>query len=280
MKKFFIAFLMISGILFYGCAKKEKPIIKEAEKMPEAGVDQKVLSFNLAGYAEDGKKKWEVLGESANVIADIVNMDNIVAKAYGADTSMTLTAKKGEYDKLNNKVKLWDNVVATTNDGAKLNTDQLIWDSKGGKVSTDSFVKVEKDNMSSEGKGASLDPKFKQIEFKDEVIVKQGATTVTCDGPLEVDYEKNIAIFNNNVKVTDERGEIKANKMEVIFDKASKKLVKVIAEGNVNIVRGENSTFSEKAIYTFDDGKAVLTGSPKIVIFPEKGTDLNALTGN
>lgn len=283
MKKVIIFLLIINAIQFWGCAKKEIPdekTAKEPDKNERGDADQQVLQFNLAGYAEDGKKKWEVLGESANVVADIVKIDNIVAKAYGADTSVTLTADKGEYDKVNNRVKLQDNVVATTTDGTTLNTDTLLWDSKSGKISTDSFVKVEKDNMSSQGKGASLDPKFKEVQFKDDVLVTQGATTVTCDGPLEVDYEKNTAIFNKNVLVKDERGEIHADKMVVFFNKESKKLTRLEAEGNVNIVRGENSTFSQKAVYTFDDGKAILTGSPKIVIFPEKGMDLNAITGN
>ncbi len=281
MKKVFLILFILNVIFFYGCAnEKPKKELESVSEAPEENIQQKVLSFNLAGYAEDGKKKWEVLGESANMVADVVMLDNIVATAYGENTSVTLTADKGEYDKVNNKVKLHDNVVGSTPDGAKLNTDKLEWDSKIGKIYTESHVVVEKDNISSEGNGATLDPKFKQVEFQKDVLVKQGATTVTCDGALEVDYEKNVATFNKNVKALDERGEIHADKMKILFDKQTRKLTQIIAEGNVNIIRGKNSTFSQKAVYNFIDGKAVLTGAPQIVIFPEKGMDLDALAGN
>lgn len=108
------------------------------------------------------------------------------------------------------------------------------------------------------------------------------ATVITCNGPLEVDYQSNIAIFRNNVKVNDERGEIFADQMDVYFatDSEDGKKVegiegmgidKIICIGNVEIHHGENITYSEKAIYDTETGMLTLTGSPKLVIFSTEG---------
>ena len=42
---------------------------------------------------------------------------------------------------------------------------------------------------------------------------------------------------------------------------------KIIASGNVKIVRGENISYSQEAIYTALDKKVVLSGHPKLVFY-------------
>ena len=54
--------------------------------------------------------------------------------------------------------------------------------------------------------------------------------------------------------------------MEAFLDPGTKNIVKVIAEGDVRVVRGEDSTYSEKAIYTTEDQKIILVGKPRIYI--------------
>ncbi len=48
----------------------------------------------------------------------------------------------------------------------------------------------------------------------------------------------------------------------------------VIAEGNVRIVRGKDTSYSEKAIYDVANKKLTLKGSPRLIIFPEEGQEL------
>jgi lipopolysaccharide assembly outer membrane protein LptD (OstA) len=45
------------------------------------------------------------------------------------------------------------------------------------------------------------------------------------------------------------------------------KIDKIIARGNVRVVRGENTSYSQEAIYSASDKKLTLTGRPKLVIF-------------
>ena len=49
----------------------------------------------------------------------------------------------------------------------------------------------------------------------------------------------------------------------------TKKIKKVISQGNVKIIKGDNITFAEKATYFGLDGKLVLEGNPRLIYFPE-----------
>ena len=44
------------------------------------------------------------------------------------------------------------------------------------------------------------------------------------------------------------------------------KIDKIVARGNVKVVRGENVSYSDEATYTAIDKKLILTGRPKLVI--------------
>ncbi|MCX5703233.1 MAG: hypothetical protein NT066_01900, partial [Candidatus Omnitrophica bacterium] len=120
-------------------------------------------------------------------------------------------------------------------------------------------------------------------------------TVITCDGPLEIDYDKNVATFNNNVKVERPDVVIYSDKMDVFFTsnkgepKAAgrpleanalmgNKVDKIIARGNVKVVRGENISYSDEATYSAVDKKLVLNGRPRLIMYSTEG--LNAPSGN
>ncbi|MBI1883886.1 MAG: hypothetical protein HYS08_06730 [Chlamydiae bacterium] len=99
-------------------------------------------------------------------------------------------------------------------------------------------------------------------------------TTITCQGELNMDYEKNMAIFHKDVVVDDPRMKMTANEMTVYFESGTKTIQKVLAKGNVRFRKEEKSAKSEEAIYTEKDGKVVLTGHPMV----KKGEDV--ITGD
>ncbi|MDO8488720.1 MAG: LptA/OstA family protein [Candidatus Omnitrophota bacterium] len=114
---------------------------------------------------------------------------------------------------------------------------------------------------------------------------------ITCDGPLDIDYDKNIAVFNNNVKVVKSDLIIYSDKLEVYFtpkpgdDKKEQgpaamasSINKILALGNVRILRGENISYSQQAIYSALDKKITLTGRPQIIIY--QAENMNAAFGN
>jgi len=287
---FVIAIITTVVFLYISRGKKEpllssktglNPLCEVSDEMAD-GVGQKVLSFNLEGYRDNGQKKWELNGACANILTNVIKLDYITAKAYGDEGSLTLKAKKGMYDKTTRDIVLEENVVGKTSDGTRLITDKLYWKGDEERVMTNSLVRIDKGNLISVGRGAVGSPALKQVELKKNVSVKlreDPSTLITCDGPLVVNYKKNISTLYNNVKIVDDRGEIYADVMKILFNPKTRKIVKVIAIGNVRIDKEGNTTYSEKAVYTVKDGRVRLIGKPKIVVFPKEGKE-NASTGD
>lgn len=284
------------------------------KNVPES--DQQINEFSLAGYGEKGKKTWDLSGKSADIFDNIIKLNDIAGNLYGEKEDINLTAKSGDFDKSNARIHLEDNVVITSSSGAKLTTEHLDWDRKAQIISTDDIVNIKKDNMVTTARGAQGKTDLKQVNLKNDVKVNilsepkkakgPGDTekiTITCDGALEIDYEKNVAVFNKNVKVVRQDLEIDSDKMEVYFlssDKSKKeepvlakakkegadmnplgmsaKIDRIFARGNVKIVRGDNTSYSDEAMYNAVDKKITLLGRPRLVIFSAK--EFNASLGN
>lgn len=298
-----IFILIILGLIAGGCAKKpaeiapqelveeDKPVVvpadtpklpKDAEteaKVSDLDKEQKILSFDMTGFTKDGQRKWAIKGESADIVSDTVKLNNIQADTYDADRTITLEAERGAYNKQNGAVKLENNVVVTTSDGIRLTADWFEWDSKTNTVRSDSKVEVRKDNLYASGNGAEASASSKEVQLNKDVLVKQGDMTIISKGPLHIDYSNCKASFSDKVKVTDPRGELTADRLDILFNVDTKNIEEIIAEGNVELKRGDNLAKGQKIMYTPENGKAVLTGNPEIYIYSEKDMQ-NAFVGN
>ncbi len=261
MRRFTVA-MLVMFLFIGGCGKKEAPKPKDVTPSaqtpsnPNDPVNHKVLSFNLEGLSERGTKKWDVKGDSAEAISENeVKLDNIVASAYGEEAEAVITADKGIYDRAKNNVKLEKNVHATID-------------------ATKGFAGDFVEGSGKPGSGAKEDSPAKGDK------PKKSKTTITCDGEVQFDYEKNQAYFLKNVKVVSEDGTIDSDKLTVYLDPSTRRLKEIVADGNVKIIRGDNTTFSQKASYSETDKKVTLSGSPKLVLTPENGMGFDAaITG-
>ena len=295
MRKTLCALLFLLGISFALDAAQKQPLPQTKAQSPEA--DQKMMDFSLCGYSQRGKKSWEVKGNSADIFTDIVRLTSVTANVYGEEEKVNLTSDTGTYDKASGKMHLEDNVVITTETGGRLTTDSLDWDKESQKVTTNDRVNIEKQNMQATAKGLEGRPDLKKVDLKDEVRVQindqaltlgqsspeaknKQPTVITCNGPLEIDYAKEIATFNNNVKADQgDQGQMYADKMEAFFDFKNKKIMRLKSSGNVKIVKGENTSYSDEAVYSAVDQKMTLTGRPRLVIYSEDKL-IDAPSGN
>jgi len=278
------------------------PSFAAAQQAPQES-DQQISDFSLAGYGDKGKKSWELSGKSADIFSDVVKLKDITGNLYGKEEDIKLTSDNGDFNKAEGKIHLENNVVITTTSGAKLTTDSLDWDRKNSVVSTQDLVNIVRDNMVASGQGARGETNLKKVNLQKDVKVKlvpegkgkdeaeaaRENIVITCDGPMEIDYERNIAVFTNNVKVDRQDSVIYCDTMDVYFLKSAEKkeaaqekegeksaaagfmsdtsIDRIICRGNVRIVRGENVSYSEEAIYTAKDKKITLTGRPKLVLY-------------
>jgi len=288
----FLAFMLSFGVL------------EAATKKQNEESQQQISDFSLAGYGEKGKKTWEIAGKSADIFTDLIKLQDIVGNMYTDKENIKLTADSGDFNKVNNKIHLEQNVVVTTSSGAKLTTDSLDWDRKNNVISTKDEVNIERDSMITNAIGAQAEPNLNKVTLEKNVNVQmnpqesaKGKTTskitISCDSQLNIDYAKNIATFNKNVLVERDDSQIYADVMDIYFiagkssnpqdDKGGLglggKIEKIVARGNVKIVRGESISYSDEAIYSTLDKKITLTGRPKLII--ESAEDFkNASFGN
>ena len=293
----FFAFLFFARVhLLAAEVKAIKPplAVKDTQES-----DQQIGDFSLSGFGDKGKKSWDLAGKSADIFSQVVKLKKVVGNNYAQNDTINLTADNGDFNKKSGVVHLEDNVVITTASGSKLTTDSLDWDRKQQMVSTLDKVNLARADMNLSGQGAQGQTALKQImlekdvrldiQARDSQVDKKEKIVITCDGPLDVDYEKNIAIFNNNVKVEKSDLTIYSDKMQVYFTPKQQNntlvqgeagaglassLNKIVALGNVRIIRGENTSYSQQAIYTAVDKKITLTGKPQIIIYQTENVDL------
>ncbi len=139
----------------------------------------------------------------------------------------------------------------------------------------DATDKAERANASAEGNATNAPVTVLTGEEKKPA---RAPTVVTSDR-LQVDYAKNIGVFEGNVLAVDPQITVRADKMTVTFGGATgvesgetgtnappaRSLQQIVAEGGVVISQDERKATGEHAVYTAADGKVVLTGNPKVV---------------
>ena len=192
-----------------------------------------------------------------------------------------------------------------------MTTDYLDWDRDKQTVMTEALVNIERNNMVTTATGAVAQTDLKKVNLNKDVTVEikpqesagsqpaiKDKIVITCDGPMEIDYAKNVAVFKKNVKVSQKDLNLYSDVMEVYFITGGKeesgqkqpaapdmagsvgggKIDKIIAKGNVKIERGENVSYSDEAVFTGADKKVVLLGKPRLIFYSQE--DLNASFGN
>lgn len=245
-----------------------------------ASVDaqQRVGDFNLSNFRENGTKDWEMKGKEAFVFDEYVDINQMQARHYRQDRIIDIKADKGMLYKPQMDAYLRENVEIHSNDGAALYTDSLTWKKDKNLVYTDDVVRLARNSFEIEAKGMNADTELEKIDFEQDVTLKAQDTetgdmiTVQCQGPLEVDYNQGVAVFQDQVRVESERGLMFSDKATVCFDADQQTIVQIVAEGNVKIVQGENVTLADKATYVNADQRLVLEGAPHLIIFPDENT--------
>lgn len=274
-----LAYLLFLGIKIKLDSSKPKQTDKNAAAEPNVATHQ-VQSFTFSKYTPRGKKEFEVEGDTADVFARTVNLANVIAKTYSSDSPVTVTADGGSFDKSSGNIHLEKNVVAVTDTGARLLTESLEIDPKKKQVETEVKAEVKKDNIDIKGLGAAGDSNLKQVQFKKNVTVivhdksapDDPPTIITCNGPLDIDYEDDHARFNKDVVTQDKRGTLKADVMDVYYDKKTHGVDKIVAKGNVVIINNKgNESYSEEVIYLSKEGRIIMGGDIEGLVFPDGG---------
>jgi len=252
----------------------------------KAYAEQKITDFYLSNVKEDGTCDWEVKGEEAFIYDEYVDIEEMEANYYPENDKILITSNKAKLNKSNMDVELKEDVYVENKDGATLVTDSLNWQREKNHIQTDDWVKTTKDTMQITATGMSADTQLKDADFIKDVEVIFSDTqnddvgTATCSGSLEIEYSKGTAVFNKDVVFIKKEGKLFCDKATFFFDAENKAIIKVIAVGNVKIVRGENITLSEKATYYEQGQRMVLEGRPRVIYYPQKNDNSGSFFGS
>ncbi len=253
-----------------GCGRKE-PVAKNAAA---GGAEKKettprMENFSLSGYDQGGKEAWQMTGQTAAMLGTSdVEIQQLWSRHQGEAQNLTLTADRGLYRKAENVLHVQDNVVAVTDDGARLTTDSLNWSTDKSTIWGEDPCRLEKEKITAFGTGIETRTDLARAELKQDVEVRiEPETVITCDGPLEIHYEKNLAIFQNHVRVKNLQGEILADRVEVFMEPPAKGINRIVAAGNVTVVNRNYRVSGERAVYNAADGRVVFEGKPKALIY-------------
>ena len=233
---------------------------------------QTIKNFYLSNWQKEGKK-WELKGREALIRGDCIDIKNMQATYFLKERTILLNSEEGRVVRPDMNVFLKNNVNLKTDDGITLHSSSLSWQ-KRRFLSTSDKVRLRRDSMRVEARGLLADTELGKINFKKDVKVdlvnEDEKIIITCQGPLEIDYNQNKAVFNKKVVVVSPQGKIISDKSVLYFDKDKKRIVKIICEGNVKIEKDNNVTFAQKATYIEKDKRIILEGKPRLIIFPKK----------
>lgn len=245
--------------------------------------DQQMSGFTMTGYREDGTKQWEMEGTGAHVDGDIITIRKPDAIGYDPARTAYLTASSAQMHQKNRHVRMEHDVTIHTADGLWFTSPVLHWMPDQDRVATDQPVRLETDHMLLLGRGMDGLTQLKQVTIlKDIEMVLNPSdhdipgepvqhVTITCDGPLTFDYEKNIATFKQNVHVVDPNGELFSDTLIAYLDSVSHTIRYAEAIDNVRIIQHQNTAYSDRAVYEPAIGKITLVGRPSLLVYPSEG---------
>jgi len=238
--------IVIILLLISGCSGEKKEEVKTKEdktvsKEEMLNLKQEVYTFKVKSFNKQNKVDWALEGESATVVDNLIHINKLKGEYYGDDMTFTLQASKAVYDKVTQDIVLTGDIVGTTSDGGKLVTDHATWNASSEEITTDAHVNITRENINCQGEGALTKPKLKWAQLMTEIRVDFGSgRVITCNGPFELDLEKNVAIFNNNVKIIDKESVMLTDKLTAFLNPDTNEIDRVLTEGNVEIEhRGE-----------------------------------------
>ena len=296
--------ILVSGL--GGCAKSAPKAGETQESASSEGASQQMGSFTMVGYAADGSKRWELEGQGASLEQTIVTVRQPRGVGYdpaiggtGPPRTAALRASLAQVEQTSRRVRLEHDVTIHTSDGLWLTSPTMYWLPDKNELVTDDAVRIESAHLLLRGREATGHSQLKQAVILHDVELVLNPTThppaemsegragespgqgsqhvtITCDGPLSFDYERNIATFEQHVHVRDAQGDLYSDTLIAYVDQTTRTITYAEAIGNVRIVQGPHTATSERAVYEPAQGKVTLLGSPSLLVY-QKSADADFL---
>lgn len=156
--KFVILFFI--SILFFSCGEEKiKPVIDSSTAGGEIPAQE---SWNAKIiFTEEGKVKAILYSDHLQKYDETKEtfLEGVKIDFFDEDgtKSSTLTSKKGKVDETTKNMLAIDSVVAVSDSGVTLRTDELMWNNSKRKITTDKFVTIISPDEEMQGYGFESD---------------------------------------------------------------------------------------------------------------------------
>jgi lipopolysaccharide export system protein LptA len=101
------------------------------------------------------------------------------------------------------------------------------------------------------------------LAANESVVQGRGPVEVTAD-QLELDDNARILVFTGHAVAVQDDVSIHVDRLTVRYQGEAREIKQILAEGNVRIVQEGRTASGEKAVLYRDEGRVVMTGSPKV----------------
>ncbi|MFZ1290986.1 MAG: LPS export ABC transporter periplasmic protein LptC [Melioribacteraceae bacterium] len=174
MKNFLFPILLLNLFLIIACGEtKLKPQIDNSvnsEEIPDQESKKATITFT-----ESGKLKAVLYSDVIKVLGDKNEkyLEGVIVDFYDDAEQKTsrLTSKKGRVDDITQDMYAIENVVAKSDSGVTLTTEELVWKNKTKKIVTDKFVKIVSNKEIIEGYGFESDQNLRNYTIFDITYV-------------------------------------------------------------------------------------------------------------
>lgn len=140
----------------------DRKVVIETERVP----DMEFENFYVV-ESKDGKKRWELKADSARVYDHEKRTEFSKIRLTFMDEdkpAMWLTADEGMMDNSTKDIAIQGNIKAKSDDGKRLWTEKLTYNSSSGNISSDTNVKISTGKVRIVAEGIEANPDMGRIK--------------------------------------------------------------------------------------------------------------------
>ncbi len=164
---------LLVGVGFTGCSETEQtPAVQRDGAIP----DQQFYDYRLIESA-GGIKRWVLESDRMEKYADREDVELFTVRMQfyrDGEYFSTLTAERGQANLTSKNLFAWGKVIVVTDDGRKLETEELHYDNESGLIHNDVFDRFTRDEDVITGIGLEATPDLEYFEIKQRVQAEVG----------------------------------------------------------------------------------------------------------
>jgi LPS export ABC transporter protein LptC len=169
-----VQLLLLAGIaLFGGCFGEENPTGNEPVSTARRPTEQ-IFDYQLV-ETTDGVRQWVLESDQMLKYSAQEDVELVTVKMdfyQDGEHFSVLTADSGRAHLLTNDIHTWGNVVVISEDGRRLETEELFFSNETQRIHNDVFNTLLRERDVVTGIGLETTPDLKYIELKHDVAAR------------------------------------------------------------------------------------------------------------